>query len=86
MTDREKQLLDYLYMTGEQIRDYMRRNGFSEHDTNSVSVDVRIDKDGDRYDSITALYFTADGQEPLKGVKREFDIVSQKSYYGEVKS
>ena len=86
MTDREKQLLDYLYMTGEQIRDYMRRNGFSEHDTNSVSVDVRIDKDGDRYDSITAWHFTADGAEPLKGVKREFDIVSQKSYYGEVKS
>lgn len=86
MTDKEKQLLDYLYMTGEQIRDYMRRNGFSEHDTNSVSVDVRTDKDGDIYDSITAWYFTADGQEPLKGVKRKFDIVSQKSYYGEVKS
>ena len=85
MTDREKQLLDYLYMTGEQIRDYMRRNGFSEHDTNSVSVDVRTDKDGDRYDSITAWYFTADGAEPLKGVKRKFDIISQKSFYGEVK-
>lgn len=86
MTDREKQLLDYLYMTGEQIKDYMRRNGFSEHDTNSISVDVRTDKDGDRYDSITAWYFTTDGKEPLKGIKREFDIVSQRSYYREVRS
>ena len=81
MTDREKQLLDYLYTVGQQVQDYMRRNGYTEHDTNHASIDIRIDKDDDRFDSITAWYFTANAGEPLKGVKREFDIISQRSVY-----
>ena len=84
MNEEEKKLLDYLYTVGQQVQDYMRRNGYMKYDTNHASIDILVDKDDKMFDSVKAWYFTANKGEPIKAVRREFDIVNQESVYKEV--
>lgn len=69
--EREQKLLDYLYEVGQQIKDYMRDNGYYDFYHNTVSIDVSTDQDDTRYDKVTAWYFTANRGEELRGVKKE---------------
>lgn len=82
--EREQQLLDYLYEVGQQVKDYMRDNGYYEFDANSVSIDVRTDSESSRYDKVTVWYFTRNNGEERRGVKKEFMYYGQKPEYKEV--
>ena len=82
--EREKKLLDYLYEVGQQIRDYMRDNGYNEFSHNYVSIDVSIDKDATVFDKVTAWYFMSNKAEEQRGVKKEFMLRDQKPVIREV--
>lgn len=82
--EREQKLLDYLYEVGQQVRGYMRSNGYNNFQHNSVSIDVMIDLDDPRYDKVTSWYFTANKGEELRGVKKELMIYDQKPVIREV--
>lgn len=49
MKKEEKVLLDQLFTTAQNVVDYMRRNGYTGH----ASIVVRVDKDDEKYDSIS---------------------------------
>lgn len=82
--EREQQLLDYLYEVGQQVKDYMRDNGYNEFCHNSVSIDVMIDHDDPVYDKVIAWYWTANKGEELRGVKKEDMYCEQKPVIREV--
>ena len=82
--EREQQLLDYLYEVGQQVRDYMRKNGYYDFYHNSVSIDVITDPDDSMYDKVTAWYWTANKGEELRGVKKEDMYCEQKPVIREV--
>lgn len=81
---REQKLLDYLYEVGQQVKDYMRDNGYYGIYHNTASIDVSIDSDDTRYDKVTAWYFTANKGEELRGVKKEDMYCEQKPVIREV--
>lgn len=83
--EREQKLLDYLYDVGQQVKDYMRDNGYYDFYHNAVTIDVSTDPDDTKYDKVTAWYWTANKGEKLRGVKKEFNLDSQKPDYKEVK-
>ena len=82
--EREQKLLDYLYDVGQQVKDYMRDNGYYDFYHNSVSIDVLTDPDDARYDKVTAWYFTANKGEKLRSVKKEFIFCDQEPVTKEV--
>lgn len=82
--EREQKLLDYLYEVGQQVRDYMRDNGYNEFFHNYVSIDVNIDKDDAVFDKVTAWYFMSNKGEESRGVKKEFMICGQEPVTKEV--
>lgn len=82
--EREQQLLDYLYEVGQQVKDYMRDNGYYDFYHNVVSIDVSTDLDDTRFDKVTAWYWTANKGEKLRGVKKEFIFCDQKPVTKEV--
>jgi len=82
--EREQQLLDYLYEVGQQVKDYMRDNGYYDFYFNSVSIDVITDPDDAMYDKVTAWYWTANKGEELRGVKKEDMYCEQKPVISEV--
>lgn len=49
MKKEEKVLLDQLFTSAQNIVDFMRRNGYN----GTTSINVRVDKDSDKYDSIS---------------------------------
>lgn len=82
--EREQQLLDYLYEVGQQVKDYMRDNGYNEFFHNYVSIDVSIDKDAAVFDKVTAWYFMSNKGEKQRGVKKEFMLYDQEPVIREV--
>lgn len=82
--EREQKLLDYLYEVGQQVKDYMRDNGYYDFYHNSVSIDVITDPDDAMYDKVTAWYWTANKGEELRGVKKEFMLCGQEPVTKEV--
>ena len=82
--EREQKLLDYLYEVGQQVKDYMKDNGYYGFYHNSVSIDVLTDPDDARYDKVTAWYWTANKGEKLRGVKKEDLYCDQKPVIREV--
>lgn len=84
MTDKEKQLLDYLYTAGQQIQDFMRRNGYSEKGVFYLSdITVTISPNGEKYDSVMAHVSTTLNREDWRTVTRELDLLKGKSEYKE---
>ena len=81
VTEREKKLLDYLEGVGQRVRNYMRRNGYSKDSYQSISIDVIVDADGPRYDSVKTYYSTSAHGKDLRLVKRDYDIIDQAHYY-----
>lgn len=82
--EREQKLLDYLYEVGQQVKDYMRDNGYYDFYYNSVSIDVITDPDDAMYDKVTAWYWTENKGEKLRGVKKEFMLCGQEPVTKEV--
>ena len=82
--EREQKLLDYLYDVGQQVKDYMRENGYNEFSHNYVSIDVSIDKDVAMFDKVTAWYFMSNKGEEQRGVKKEFMLCGQEPVTKEV--
>ena len=82
--EREQKLLDYLYDVGQQVKDYMRANGYYDFHHNSVSIDVMTDPESSRYDKVTVWYFTGNNGEKLRGVKKEFMYADQEPVTKEV--
>lgn len=84
MTDKEKQLLDYLYTAGQQIQDFMRRNGYSEKGVFYLSdITVTISPNGEKYDGVSAHVSTTSNREDWRTVTRELDLLKGKSEYKE---
>lgn len=84
MTDKEKQLLDYLYTAGQQIQDFMRRNGYSEKGVFYLSdITVTISPNREKYDSVSAHVSTTLNREDWRTVTREFNLLEGKSEYKE---
>lgn len=84
MTDKEKQLLDYLYTAGQQIQDFMRRNGYSENGVFYLSdITVNISPNGEKYDGVSARVSTTLNREDWRTVTRELDLLKGKSEYEE---
>lgn len=84
MTDKEKQLLDYLYTAGQQIQDFMRRNGYSEKGVFYLSdITVNISPNGEKYDGVSAYVSTTSNREDWRTVTREYNPLKGKSEYGE---
>lgn len=82
MTDKEKQLLDYLYTAGQQIQDFMRRNGYSENGVFYLSdITVNISPNGEKYDGVSARVSTTSNREDWRTVTRELDPLKGKSEY-----
>ena len=49
ITTEEKVLLDQLFTAAQNVVDFMRRNGY----TGQTSINVRVDEDADKFDSIS---------------------------------
>lgn len=82
--EREKQLLDYLYTVGQQVQDYMRRNGYNEKGTFYIGdITVTISPSGEKYDGVSAHVSTTSNREDWRTVRREFDLSKGKSEYEE---
>ena len=82
--EREKQLLDYLYTVGQQVQDYMRRNGYNEKGTFYIGdITVTISPSGEKHDSVSAHVSTTSNGEDWRTVRREFDTLRGKSEYEE---
>lgn len=82
--EREQKLLDYLYTVGQQVQDYMRRNGYNEKGTFYIGdITVTISPSGEEHDSVSAYVSTTSNREDWRTVRREFDTLRGKSEYEE---
>lgn len=82
--EREKQLLDYLYTVGQQVQDYMRRNGYNDKSTYYLGdITVTISPSGEKYDGVSVHVSTTSNREDWRTVRREFDLRKGKSDYEE---
>lgn len=52
VNEREKKLVDYMYTQAQNLLDFMRRNGYEDY--HLATITVLIDKEDDKYNSITA--------------------------------
>ena len=84
MNEKEKELLDYLYTVGQQIQDYMHRNGHDEKGVFYIAdLSVIISLSGKKHDNVYAhVSSTSDGTN-WRTVKREFDAFEGRSKYEE---
>lgn len=81
MNPEEKELLDYLYTVGQNVRDYMRLNGYgTDNIRRVVSIDVSISTD-EEYDRISAYTSEHDDNGLLRMVKKEDNILEDKREY-----
>lgn len=82
--EREQKLLDYLYTVGQQVQDYMRRNGYNEKGTFYIGdITVTISPSGEKYDGVSAHVSTLSNGEDWRTVRMEFDLRKGKSEYEE---
>ena len=81
MNPEEKELLDYLYTVGQNVRDYMRLNGYgTDNIRRVVSIDVTIWTD-EKYDRISAYSSEHDDNRLLRMVRKEDNILEDKREY-----
>lgn len=81
MNPEEKELLDYLYTVGQNVRDFMRLNGYgTDNIRRVVIIDVTISTD-EKYDGISAYSSEHDDNGLLRMVKKEDNIVKNKREY-----
>lgn len=81
MNPEEKELLDYLYTVGQNVRDYMRLNGYgTDNIRRVVSIDVTIWTD-EEFDRISAYSSEHDDNGLLRMVRKEDNILEDKREY-----
>ena len=81
MDPKEKELLDYLYTVGQNVREFMRLNGYgTENIRRVVSIDVSLSTD-EEYDRISAYASEHDDNGLLRMVKKEDNILGDKREY-----
>lgn len=81
MNPEEKELLDYLYTVGQNVRDFMRLNGYgTDNIRRVVSIDVTIWTD-EKYDRISAYSSEHDDNGLLRMVRKEDNILEDKREY-----
>ena len=81
MEKEEKELLDYLYTVGQNVRDYLRMNGYRiENARRIVSIDVSLSTD-EKYDRISAYASENDDNGLLRMVRKEDNILEDKREY-----
>lgn len=81
MNPEEKELLDYLYTVGQNVRDYMRLNGYgTDNIRRVVLIDVTISTD-ENFDRISAYSSEHDDNGLLRMVRKEDNILEDKREY-----
>lgn len=81
MSPKEKELLDYLYTVGQNVRDFMRLHGYgTDNIRRVVSIDVSIST-YEEYDRISAYSSEHDDNGLLRMVKKEDNILEDKREY-----
>lgn len=81
MNPEEKEILDYLYTVGQNVRDFMRLNGYgTDNIRRVVSIDVTIWTD-EKYDRISAYSSEHDDNGLLRMVRKEDNILEDKREY-----
>lgn len=81
MNPEEKELLDYLYTVGQNVRDFMRLNGYgTDNIRRVVGIDVTIWTD-EKYDRISAYSSEHDDNGLLRMVRKEDNILEDKREY-----
>lgn len=81
MNPEEKELLDYLYTVGQNVRDYMRLNGYgTDNIRRVVLIDVTISTD-ENFDRISAYSSEHDDNGLLRMAKKEDNILEDKREY-----
>lgn len=81
MDPKEKELLDYLYTVGQNIKDYMRRNNYSFPDSYRViSIDVTLSPN-EKYDHISAMASKGGPDKTESMVKKRDDVLKNRIEY-----
>ena len=81
MNPEEKEILDYLYTVGQNVRDFMRLNGYgTDNIRRVVSIDVSISTD-EEFDRISAYSSEHDDNGLLRMVRKEDNILEDKREY-----
>ena len=81
MNPEEKELLDYLYTVGQNVRDYLRMNGYRiENARRIVNIDVSLSTE-EKYDRISAYSSEHDDNGWLRMVRKEDNILEDKREY-----
>ena len=81
MDPKEKELLDYLYTVGQNVREFMRLNGYgTENIRRVVLIDVTISTD-ENFDRISAYSSEHDDNGLLRMAKKEDNILENKREY-----
>ena len=81
MKKEEKELLDYLYTMGQNVRDYLRMNGYRiENARRIVSIDVSLSTE-EKYDRISTYASENDDNGLLRMVRKEDNLVDNKREY-----
>lgn len=81
MNPEEKELLDYLYTVGQNVRDFMRLHGYgTDNIRRVVSIDVSLSTD-EEYDRISAYSSEHGDNGLLRMVKKEDNILEDKREY-----
>lgn len=81
MDPKEKELLDYLYTVGQNVREFMRLNGYgTENIRRVVLIDVTISTDKN-FDRISAYSSEHDDNGLLRMAKKEDNILENKREY-----
>lgn len=81
VTNKEKILLDYMYVQAQNLLDFMRRNGYEDYQHTMITT--IIDKDDDRYNSICVDATQMEHCESVRRVSKRYSIVEKKSNYRE---
>lgn len=81
VSEKEKILLDYMYVQAQNLLDFMRRNGYEGYQHTMITA--LIDKDDDKYNSICVDATQMEQCESVRRVSREYDIVNERSTYKE---
>lgn len=81
MDPKEKELLDYLYTIGQNVKEFMRLNGYgTENIRRVVLIDVTISTD-ENFDRISAYSSEHDDNGLLRMAKKEDNILENKREY-----
>lgn len=81
MNPEEKELLDYLYTVGQNVRDFMRMNGYEIEDGyRVVGIDVVLSPE-EKHDRIYTSSSEHDGKEIRRTVSKRDDPLEDKREY-----